>query len=67
MTDIKSMLSSRTVWSGIVGFLAVMAGAFGVNFGVENTEIVDAVVKVVEGVSFIAAIVFRVLATEKIA
>lgn len=67
MTDIKGMLASRTVWSGIIGFLAVLAGAFGVNFGVENEAVVAAVIKVVEGLSFLAAIFFRVVATARIA
>lgn len=66
MSDIKSFLESRTVWAAIVGFLAVIANAFGLNLGFENAEAVDAIMKVVEGVSFMAAIFFRIKATAKI-
>lgn len=67
MTAIKGMLSSRTVWAGIVGFLAVAADFFGIDVGADQTAIVDAVIKIVEGASFIAAIFFRVVATARIA
>lgn len=66
MDDIKGFIASRTVWAAVIGFAAVVANAFGVNLGIENGEAVDAIMKVVEGVSFIAAIFFRIKATAKI-
>lgn len=66
MTDIKSFIASRTVWAAVVGFAAVVANAFGLNLGIEDGQVVDAIMKVVEGVSFIAAIFFRIKATAQI-
>lgn len=67
MNDIKTMLQSRTVWAAIIGFLAVIADAFGFDFGVQQGEIVDAAMKLVEALAFIAAMVFRIRATARIA
>jgi len=66
MGDFKSMLQSRTVWAGIVGFIAVLLDAFGVGFGFDQQAAVDAVMKTVEGMTFLAAILFRVKATKRI-
>lgn len=67
MNDIKTMAQSRTVWAAIIGFLAVIADVLGFNFGAEQGEIIDAVMKLVEAVSFLAALVFRIRATARIA
>lgn len=67
MNEIKTMLQSRTVWAAIIGFFAVIADALGVNVGAEQGEIIDAVMKLVEAVSFMAAMVFRIRATARIA
>lgn len=67
MNDIKSMLRSRTVWAAVIGFATVLADAIGFNPGFEQGEAVDAVMKLVEALSFLSAIVFRVKATARIA
>jgi uncharacterized membrane protein (DUF441 family) len=67
MNDIKTMLQSRTVWAAIIGFLVVIADATGLDLGAEQGEIINAVMKAVEAVSFIAAMVFRIHATARIA
>lgn len=67
MNDIKTMAQSRTVWAAIIGFLIVIADALGLDFGAEQGEIIDAVMKLVEAVSFLAALVFRIRATARIA
>ena len=69
MTDFKGMFSSRAVWAGIVGFVAVAFDMFGVSLGIDFNEdqAVDAILKLVEAISFLASIVFRVIATKRIA
>ncbi len=69
MTDFKGMFASRSVWAGIVGFIAVALDMFGVSLGVDFDEgqTVDAILKLVEAISFLASIIFRVIATKRIA
>lgn len=66
MGDTKSALQSRTVWAGIVGIVVVALDLFGVKIGVGQEAIVDAVLKIIEGVAFLAAIFFRITATKTI-
>lgn len=69
MTDFKGLFSSRAVWAGIVGFMAVVLDLFGVSLGADFSEdqVVDAILKVVQAISFLAGIAFRVVATKRIA
>lgn len=63
----KSMLESRTVWANLIGLAAFAADAFGVNVGaVDQSQLVDAVLKMVTGISFVASTLFRVRATRLI-
>lgn len=65
---VKPLLTSRTVWSAIVGFLATALAMFGVPLldGVDQSTLVTNILGVVQGVSFILAIVFRAGATKKL-
>jgi lysozyme family protein len=68
MSDTKSILSSRTVWSNLVGLAAIglSLGGFDVA-GFDSGPLVDAGLQVVAGASFVASTLFRVLATRKLA
>jgi len=66
MLDFKNMFASRAVWAGIIGFVAVVFDALGWSLGFEQEAAVDAVLKVVEGISFFAAIIFRIFAKKRI-
>lgn len=63
----KTILESRTVWSNIVGMSALAASLFGIDLGVtEQSGLIDAAMKIVAGVSFVASTVFRVKASKAI-
>ncbi len=67
MKDIKGLFQSRTVWSNIVGMLALVAAAKGVDFGREEANrVAEACLQVVAVGSFVASTVFRVIATSRI-
>jgi lysozyme family protein len=67
MTDMKSILASRTVWSNAVGLAALGLSAAGFDTAaLQGPGIVDAGLQIVAGGSFIASTVFRVLATRKL-
>ncbi len=67
MTDMKSILASRTVWANIIGFGALVGSAAGVQTGaIDQGQTVDAVLQVVTGVSFLASTVARVMATARL-
>lgn len=68
MSDTKSILSSRTVWSNLVGLAAIGLSLGGFNVaGIDSGPLVDAGLQVVAGASFVASTLFRVLASRKIA
>jgi lysozyme family protein len=63
----KSILQSRTVWSNIVGILAIAASVLGFNAGlIDQGALVDAILKGFAGASFVASTLFRVIATKRI-
>ncbi|MBM6592365.1 glycoside hydrolase family 108 protein [Microvirga pudoricolor] len=67
MPDTKSILASRTVWSNLLGLLAVLAGVLGFDAsGVDSGAVADAIVQIVAAGSFIASTLFRILATQQI-
>jgi len=67
MDDFKGMLASRTVWAGLIGFIAVVLDMFGIHPDFDQNAAVDAILKLVEAVSFLGAIIFRVVASKRIA
>lgn len=67
MTDVKSILSSRTVWSNFIGITALGLSAAGFDTkGFDGSGVVDAGLQVVAGASFLASTFFRVLATRRL-
>ena len=66
MDDYKHILASKTVWSGIVGFVAFVLPQLGVTESFDQTEVVDNILNVVTGLSFLGAIVFRAMAKKPI-
>ena len=68
MTETKSPLASRTVWSNMVGLGSLALGTLGVQIGaVDQSGLAEALAQVVAGVSFIASTYFRLQATRQIA
>ena len=68
MDQWKSYLSSRTIWANFIGFGALALDIFGFN-GVsaqDQSQLVDQVLKLVEAGGFIAGVVFRALARDRL-
>lgn len=63
----KSFLESRTVWSNFIGLAALSASILGFNLaGIDQSALVDAALKAVAGLSFVASTLFRVAATKRL-
>jgi lysozyme family protein len=68
VNDTKSLLTSKTLWSNLVGLSAVMLSIFGIDAsGVDHAGLSQAIPQVVAGLSFIASSVFRITASKRIA
>ncbi|RWE44241.1 hypothetical protein [Mesorhizobium sp.] len=68
MNDVKGILQSKTIWSLLVGLSATLLLKSGYTIGdADQAVIVDSILKVVEVVSYLAGIVFRIKATKVIA
>ena len=68
MDQWKSYLSSRTIWANFIGFGALALDIFGFN-GVsaqDQSQLVDQLLKLVEAGGFIAGVVFRALARDRL-
>lgn len=67
LTDVKSILASRTVWSNLVGLAALGLSVAGFDGNALNSPaLVDAGLQVVAGGSFIASTVFRIVASRRL-
>jgi lysozyme family protein len=67
MTDIKSVLASRTVWANVVGLTAIGLSTAGFDTkALDVGGVVDAGLQVVAGASFIASTFFRVVASRRL-
>ncbi|KAB0265656.1 hypothetical protein [Microvirga brassicacearum] len=67
MIDSKTILSSRTVWSNVIGLGALVLGVLGLDAtGLEAPAFADAVAQIIAAGSFIASTVFRIIATKQI-
>jgi predicted P-loop ATPase/GTPase len=67
MTDPKTFFQSRTVWANVVGLLALIAAARGVEFGADDANrLAEACLQVVTAASLVASTFFRVIATQPI-
>jgi lysozyme family protein len=68
MTDTKSLLASRTLWSNLIGLGAIVLSLAGIHTSAaDTTGLAEAVPQVVAGLSFIASTIFRIGATKRIA
>jgi hypothetical protein len=67
MSEWKTFLESRTVWANLVGLTAMILSSLGfASVGFDQEKIIDVILQVVAGLSFLASTVFRVLATHKL-
>ena len=67
MLDTKTILASRTIWSNLIGLVALVLGLFGLDGSALATGAVEeALVQLIAAGSFIASTVFRILATKQI-
>lgn len=67
MTDLKPILTSRTVWSSLVGFACLIASVFGVETAlIDQGALAEALLQVATGLAFVGSIVFRIAATRKL-
>jgi hypothetical protein len=67
MIEFKNLLLSRTVWANGVGLAALLMSMFGFNAPeAAREQLVEAILQVVTGTSFVASTIFRILATKKI-
>ncbi len=68
MDQWKSYLSSRTIWANLIGFGALALDILGFNgFSTEDkSQLVDQVLKLVEAGGFIAGVIFRALARNRL-
>lgn len=67
MDDWKNFFASRTVWANLVGLAALVLGSLGHDLaGVDQGAVLDAVMQIVAGLSFLASIAFRVAAKRRL-
>ncbi len=66
MDEWKNFLASRTVWANAVGLLALILSAIGVDADIDRERVVDSLLQVVAGLSFLASTAFRVAATRRL-
>jgi hypothetical protein len=67
MIELKSILESRTVWANLVGLVAFLLSVMGFSTAAfDSGQVVDAILNIIAGGSFLASTVFRVIATRKI-
>jgi hypothetical protein len=66
MNEMKSLVQSRTFWSGVIGMSALMPGLSKYTAGFDPGAFAEAGGNTVALVSFLASIYFRTVATAKI-
>lgn len=68
MTDVKSILASRTVWTNFIGVSALGLSALGFDTGnLDVDRVAEAATQLVAAASFIGSTVFRITATKRLA
>lgn len=67
MTDVKSILASRTVWTNIIGLVSVGLGLMGLDTGnIDADRLAEAAAQLVAAASFIGSTVFRIAASRRL-
>lgn len=68
MTDVKSILASRTVWTNLIGLAALGLSALGFDSGsLDADRLAEAATQLVAAASFIGSTMFRIAATRRLA
>lgn len=67
MTDVKSILASRTVWANVIGLAAMGLALVGIDTGdLDVDRLAEAAAQLVAAGSFVASTIFRVAATQQL-
>jgi lysozyme family protein len=67
MTDAKSILASRTVWTNLVGLASIGLALVGIEVGdVDANRLAEAAAQLVAAASFLGSTVFRIAATRRL-
>ena len=68
MTGWKGYLESRTIWSNLIGLLALILDLFGLqSLGAEQqAQLIDTLLKLIELGGFVGGLVFRAIARKRI-
>ena len=67
MNDMKTLVQSRTVWANFIGFFAILLSVFGFQLSdADANQIIDVILQLVAGVSFLFSTAFRVVATKRL-
>ncbi len=67
MTATKPWYLSRTIWASFITIAMSLGGLFGISTtGIDGSALTDTLLQAITGVSGIAAIVARVLATHQL-
>lgn len=67
MTDMKSILASRTVWANVIGLAAMGLALAGIDTGdLDVDRLAEAAAQLVAAGSFVASTIFRVAATRQL-
>lgn len=66
--QVKGLFASKTFWAnfiGLVSFILALMG-FGEISSAESGQLVDTILQIITGVSFVLSTIFRVMATKKV-
>ncbi len=67
MLDTKTIFTSRTIWSNLIGLAALVLGLFGFDASeLGSGAFEEAAVQLIAAASFVASTIFRIVATKQI-
>ena len=68
MEQWKAYLRSRTIWANLIGFAAFLLGMLGFSgiSGEDQGHLVDSILQIIEAGGFIASIIFRAIARQRL-
>lgn len=67
MSDVKSILASRTVWANLIGLASVGMSFAGIDTGdVDVDRVAESAAQLAAAASFIGSTVFRIAATRQL-
>ena len=67
-SQVKGLFSSKTFWTNFVGLVSFVLSlmGFGELTSAESAQLVDTILQIITGVSFVLSTIFRVMATKKV-